>query len=55
MTSAFSHLVSPLRIGPKTVRNRVLVTAHVPGLAENHLPSERDRYGNIRARREQLN
>jgi 2,4-dienoyl-CoA reductase-like NADH-dependent reductase (Old Yellow Enzyme family) len=23
------------------VRNRVLVTAHMPGLAENHLPSDR--------------
>ena len=41
MSTAFPHLLSPLRIGPKTVRNRVLVTAHVPGLAENHLPSER--------------
>jgi 2,4-dienoyl-CoA reductase (NADPH2) len=41
MSSAFQHLLSPLRIGPKTLRNRVLVTAHVPGLAENHLPSER--------------
>jgi hypothetical protein len=41
MASAFPHLRSPLRIGFRTVRNRVLVTAHVPGLAENHLPSER--------------
>ncbi len=41
MSTAFPHLLSPLRIGPKTVHNRVLVTAHVPGLAENHLPSDR--------------
>ena len=41
MSKDFPHLLSPLRIGAKTVRNRVLVTAHVPGLAENQLPSER--------------
>ncbi|WP_137701664.1 oxidoreductase [Marimonas lutisalis] len=35
---SFDHLLSPLTIGPKTVRNRVLVTAHVPGLAENGVP-----------------
>jgi 2,4-dienoyl-CoA reductase-like NADH-dependent reductase (Old Yellow Enzyme family)/thioredoxin reductase len=27
-----------LKIGPKTARNRVLLTAHVPGLAENGVP-----------------
>ncbi len=37
----FSHLLSPLQIGPKTVRNRVLITAHVPGLAENGNPGDR--------------
>ena len=35
---AFQHLLSPLRIGPKEVRNRVLVTAHVPGLAVEGVP-----------------
>jgi 2,4-dienoyl-CoA reductase-like NADH-dependent reductase (Old Yellow Enzyme family)/thioredoxin reductase len=36
----FPNLLSPLRIGPKTVRNRVLVTAHVPGLAVKGVPRE---------------
>ncbi|MEZ5774207.1 MAG: FAD-dependent oxidoreductase [Hyphomicrobiaceae bacterium] len=40
MSDRFKHLLSPLRIGPKTVRNRVLVTAHVPRLAENGAPGE---------------
>lgn len=38
--SAFRHLLSPLRIGAKTIRNRVLVTAHVPGLAKDSLPTD---------------
>lgn len=40
MTSAFKHLLSPLDIGRKTVRNRVLVTAHVPQLAKDGRPQE---------------
>jgi len=36
---AFPYLLSPLRIGPKTTRNRVLVTGHVDRLAENNLPT----------------
>lgn len=36
----FRHLLSPLRVGPKTLRNRVLITAHVPGLAEKGTPRE---------------
>ena len=35
----FPHLLSPLRVGPKTTRNRVLVTGHVDRLAEDHLPT----------------
>jgi 2,4-dienoyl-CoA reductase-like NADH-dependent reductase (Old Yellow Enzyme family)/thioredoxin reductase len=38
---AYPHLLSPLKIGPKMVRNRVLVTAHVPGLADQGLPGDR--------------
>jgi 2,4-dienoyl-CoA reductase-like NADH-dependent reductase (Old Yellow Enzyme family)/thioredoxin reductase len=38
---AYPHLLSPLKIGPKTVRNRVLVTAHVPGLADQGMPGDR--------------
>ena len=40
MSAEFTHLLSPLRVGPKTVRNRVLVTAHVPQLAENGVPGD---------------
>ncbi len=40
MSTDFPHLLSPLRVGPITVRNRVLVTAHVPGLEENGLVSD---------------
>src|SRR5262245_29439805 len=38
---AYQHLLSPLKIGPRTVRNRVLVTAHVPGLADQGMPGDR--------------
>ena len=37
----FPHLLSPLDIGRITVRNRVLVSAHVPGFADNNLPGDR--------------
>jgi 2,4-dienoyl-CoA reductase-like NADH-dependent reductase (Old Yellow Enzyme family) len=37
----YPHLLSPLTVGPKILRNRVLVTAHVPGLAEGGVPGER--------------
>lgn len=32
MTQDFPNLLSPIAIGPITLRNRVLVTAHVPGI-----------------------
>jgi 2,4-dienoyl-CoA reductase-like NADH-dependent reductase (Old Yellow Enzyme family)/thioredoxin reductase len=38
---SYPHLLSPLKIGPRTVRNRVLVTAHVPGLADMGVPGDR--------------
>jgi len=38
--STYDHLLSPLDIGPIQVRNRVLVSAHVPGFAENNKPGE---------------
>jgi mycofactocin system FadH/OYE family oxidoreductase 2 len=41
MNADFSHLFSPLRVGPIIVRNRVLVTGHQPGLADDTLPGER--------------
>jgi len=37
----FPHLLSPLNIGKTKVRNRILVSAHVPGFAENNKPGEK--------------
>ena len=31
----YKHLLSPIDVGPFTLRNRVLVTAHVPGIETN--------------------
>ncbi|MFT7673427.1 MAG: 2,4-dienoyl-CoA reductase-like NADH-dependent reductase (Old Yellow Enzyme family), partial [Gammaproteobacteria bacterium] len=36
----FNHLLSPLQIGETEIRNRILVSAHVPGFAENNLPGK---------------
>ena len=36
----FPHLLSPLQIGQTQVRNRILVSAHVPGFADNNKPGE---------------
>ena len=36
----FPHLLSPLTIGKKQVRNRILISAHVPGFAENNKPGD---------------
>ena len=36
----FPHLLSPLTLGRCQVRNRILVSAHVPGFAENNKPGE---------------
>jgi 2,4-dienoyl-CoA reductase-like NADH-dependent reductase (Old Yellow Enzyme family) len=40
MPQSFPHLLSPITIGPKLIRNRVLVTAHVPGLEQGGLVNE---------------
>ena len=37
----FTHLLSPLVIGRTEVRNRILVSAHVPGFAEDHKPGKK--------------
>lgn len=34
MAQDFHNLLSPIKIGPKTLRNRVLITGHVPGIAD---------------------
>ncbi|MCH7550202.1 MAG: NAD(P)-binding protein, partial [Proteobacteria bacterium] len=39
MRQAFEHLLSPLQVGSKRLRNRVLISAHVPRLAVDNLPS----------------
>ncbi len=37
----YPNLLSPLNIGSIEVRNRVLVSAHVPGFADDYLPGDR--------------
>ncbi|MEN6461742.1 MAG: mycofactocin system FadH/OYE family oxidoreductase 2 [Syntrophomonas sp.] len=44
MNPEFSHLFSPVRIGPVTIKNRIVFSAHLTNFAENHLPSERHAY-----------
>lgn len=39
--AAFPHLFTPLKVGPITLRNRVVVTAHVPRLADASVPGKR--------------
>jgi len=51
MTTAFPRLFSPIRIGPRTIQNRICLSAHADSLAENGLPTERSvRYYEARAR-----
>ena len=40
MPDTFTHLLSPISIGPRLIRNRVLVTAHVPGVEEGGLVND---------------
>ena len=40
MPEPFEHLLSPIKIGPKTIKNRVLVTAHVPGVEKGGLVND---------------
>ncbi len=37
----FRHLLSPLLIGNTEIRNRILVSAHVPGFAEDNKPGDK--------------
>jgi len=37
----FPNLLSPLTIGKTKIRNRILVSAHVPGFAENNTPGKK--------------
>ncbi len=36
----YANLLSPLQVGPVKIRNRVLVSAHVPGFAKDNKPGE---------------
>ncbi|HTL23145.1 MAG TPA: mycofactocin system FadH/OYE family oxidoreductase 2, partial [Mycobacteriales bacterium] len=38
--SRYQHLLSPLRIGPLTVQNRVVFSAHLTNYAHEGLPTE---------------
>jgi len=51
MTAPYRHLLSPIEVGPFTLRNRVLVTAHVPGLeAGGHVTDDYIAYQSAKAR-----
>ncbi|MFZ2172943.1 MAG: mycofactocin system FadH/OYE family oxidoreductase 2 [Rhodococcus sp. (in: high G+C Gram-positive bacteria)] len=40
MSAAYRHLFTPLRLGPLTLRNRVVFSAHLTGYAVDGLPTE---------------
>ena len=49
--TAFPTLFSPIRIGPRTVKNRIVCSAHADALGEDGLPTERTvRYYELKAR-----
>lgn len=41
MNTEFPNLFSPVRIGPVTLKNRIVFPAHLTNYAENHLPTSR--------------
>src|SRR5690242_14653546 len=43
MATAFPTLFSPIDIGPRTVKNRICCSAHADALAEDGMPTERER------------
>jgi len=44
LNADFPHLFSPIRIGPVTIKNRIVFPAHLTNFAEDHLPSARHAY-----------
>ena len=51
MTDQYKYLLSPIDIGPFTLRNRVLITAHVPGLeTDGHVNDAYIAYQRAKAR-----
>ncbi len=39
----FAYLFTPIQIGPRTVKNRICCSGHADALAENGMPTERER------------
>jgi 2,4-dienoyl-CoA reductase-like NADH-dependent reductase (Old Yellow Enzyme family) len=51
MSSPFPTLFSPLKIGPRTVKNRICCSAHAEAMAVDGMPTERTvRYYELKAR-----
>src|SRR3954471_24243662 len=51
MTPAFPNLFSPLKVGPRTVKNRICCSAHAEAMAVEGMPTERTvRYYELKAR-----
>src|SRR6516164_1121277 len=51
MTPPFPTLFSPLKVGPRTVKNRICCSAHAEAMAEDGMPAERTvRYYELKAR-----
>jgi 2,4-dienoyl-CoA reductase-like NADH-dependent reductase (Old Yellow Enzyme family) len=40
VTNPYPYLLSPVQIGPLTLRNRVVSTSHQTGLVQDHLPTD---------------
>jgi 2,4-dienoyl-CoA reductase-like NADH-dependent reductase (Old Yellow Enzyme family) len=40
MNGVYPHLLSPIEVGPLTLRNRVVSTSHQTGLVHDHLPTD---------------
>ena len=40
MKDKLTNLLSPLTVGKQTIRNRVLITGHIPGLEEKGLVTD---------------
>ena len=44
MNAEYQYLFSPVRIGPITIKNRIVFPAHLTNFAEGHLPTSRHAY-----------
>ena len=50
MSAAFDHLLSPIALGPTTLRNRIVSTGHHTYLADKHPGDALIAYHEARAR-----